>query len=346
MTPQERYDRAVTLALQTLQFSASERIRIRNIIAGMTTSITKRIALYNLQGISKRDLNALIKAVEGYVDGAMNNAHDDETFAQFWQLMAVQTARNDDPDASPNNFPVIPLGTIGTLLIQGATIAAWRLRARQSMKFRITAAIRQGVANGETAREVIARIVGTQGLRNVQIVRPGDAVLPTAAGVPSAFSAGVIPRIVRDNDALIYTTLQSVLMDAKLSAYRRNRAKLRGIQQISILDGNTTKICIAYSNATWTVDLKPLAPNKLPFNGGVPRHFGCRSTIVEIAKGNKSVQTQSFAEWLRTQPGEFQTSILGPGRAQMWRDGKITLAQLVSGDGAPLTLPELRALYP
>jgi len=351
MTPQERYDRAVRMALAALQFSASERIRIRDVIAGMTNDISKRLALTRLQGISRRDLNKLIKTVDAIVDNSMLLAFDDETFAQFWQLMAIQTARNVAPERDESDFPLIPAAGIGALLIVGGTVAAWRLRTTQSIKFRITAAIRQGVANGETAREILARIVGSQGIRR-QVVKPVatrpvniGGVKPTASGVAPNFSAGVITKIVADTQALSNTTIQALLMNARLAAFRRNSKLVKGIRQISTLDDRTTTTCIAYSDAAWTLDLVPIAPNTLPYNGGPPRHFNCRSIIVEIMRRNEAAVRQSFAVWLARQSREQQDAMLGKGRADLWRSGKITLSQLVSGDGQPLTLAGLRGLY-
>jgi hypothetical protein len=40
---------------------------------------------------------------------------------------------------------------------------------------------------------------------------------------------------------------------------------------------------------------------------------------------------------------EYQNEVLGVGRADLWRAGKITLRDLVSGSGNPLTLDQLRA---
>jgi len=353
MTPQERYDRAVRMALAALQFSASERIRIRDIIAGMTNDIAKRLALTKLSGISRRELNKLIKTVDAIVDNSMLLAFDDDTFAQFWQLMAVQTAHNVAPEQDETDFPLITAAGIGALLIVGGTVAAWRLRTQQSIKFRIASAIRQGVANGETTREILARIVGSQGLRNrPQIVTPVatrpvniGSVKPTATGVAPNFSAGVITKIVADTNALSNTTIQALLMNARLAAFRRNSKLVKGIRQISTLDDRTTTTCIAYSDAAWTLDLVPIAPNTLPYNGGPPRHFNCRSIIVEILRKNEQAVRQSFAVWLARQSREQQDAMLGKGRADLWRSGKITLSQLVSGDGQPLTLAGLRGLY-
>jgi hypothetical protein len=40
-----------------------------------------------------------------------------------------------------------------------------------------------------------------------------------------------------------------------------------------------------------------------------------------------------------------QDAQLGVGRAQLWRDGKITLQQLTDSSGNALTLEQLQSLY-
>lgn len=351
MTPQERFDRAVHLALQTLRFSASERARIRDAIAAMTTLVVKRIALENIAGMNKRELNKLVKAVDAIIDKGMTDAWDDEAYAHFWQLMSIQSAKSIDPEADEEDFPLVPLGLIGGLLmVGGISVLAWRKRTLDTIKFRIGGAIRQGAANGETASQIITRIVGTQAAQRMRRITVAGkpvavAVKPTASATAPTFSPGLTARIARESDALTNTLLQAILSQARLSAFRKYKNQLRGIRQISVLDDRTTTTCIAYSNAEWTLDLVPIPPTTLPYNSGTPRHFNCRSQIVEIMRNDDKVVQQSFAVWLARQPMSYQDSVLGRGRAQLWRDGKITLSQLVSGDGNPLTLAQLRAIY-
>jgi hypothetical protein len=53
----------------------------------------------------------------------------------------------------------------------------------------------------------------------------------------------------------------------------------------------------------------------------------------------------SFSDFLKGKPTEFVDEMLGKGRAQLWRDGKITLSQLLDQRGNPLTLQQLRDKY-
>ena len=59
------------------------------------------------------------------------------------------------------------------------------------------------------------------------------------------------------------------------------------------------------------------------------------------------VNDKTFADWLKrkteTDP-TFADRTLGKGRAQLWKDGKLTMDQMISG-GKPLTLAELKAKY-
>jgi hypothetical protein len=62
------------------------------------------------------------------------------------------------------------------------------------------------------------------------------------------------------------------------------------------------------------------------------------------AEGQIARET-SFDEFLKRRTIAEQDGQLGVGRAQLWRDGKITLKQLVDGNGNPMSLEALKAKY-
>jgi hypothetical protein len=47
-------------------------------------------------------------------------------------------------------------------------------------------------------------------------------------------------------------------------------------------------------------------------------------------------------QFLKMHDEKWQNEMLGKGKAQLWRDGKITLSQLLDQSGRPLKLSELR----
>ena len=53
----------------------------------------------------------------------------------------------------------------------------------------------------------------------------------------------------------------------------------------------------------------------------------------------------SFSDWFEKKPKSFQEEYLGTGRYQLFKDGKITLSELVSQNGKTLTVKQLKEKY-
>lgn len=52
----------------------------------------------------------------------------------------------------------------------------------------------------------------------------------------------------------------------------------------------------------------------------------------------------TYEDWLKRKPAEFQKEVLGPGKYRLWKQGKISLRDLIDQKGNPLTIEELRRL--
>jgi hypothetical protein len=229
------------------------------------------------------------------------------------------------------------------VMIEGSPSQDWWRGQSEDLKFRFAGQVRQSLANGETNQEIISRIVGKSG------------------------EPGIMETARRNAAALVQTSVQTVANDARRATFLANPDVIKGIAQVSTLDGHTSLVCIAYSECQWDLDFKPIGPKakQKPYNGGTPRHFNCRSVEVPITKtfaelGLKNVpepkQTTrassegqidantSFADFLTRRGKAYQDKMLGPGRADLWRAKKITLRDLVDGNGRPLTLTELQEL--
>lgn len=155
-------------------------------------------------------------------------------------------------------------------LIQGASSAQWWARQSQLLQRRFADQIRQGMLAGETIQQLIQRVRGTaaQGFKN-----------------------GIMQASRREAAALVRTSVLQASNDAYRAMYLANDDIVKGYQQLSTLDSRTTQICIAYSGKAWTLDGKPIG-HKLPFKGGPPRHWSCRSVLIPILR--------SWAELSRT----------------------------------------------
>lgn len=226
------------------------------------------------------------------------------------------------------------------VMILGAPSADWWRGQSADLQFKFAQQVRQGLANAETNQQIISRIVGKNG-------QPG--IMETAR---------------RSAAALVQTSVQTVANDARRNTFKANSDVINGLQQVSTLDSHTSLICISYSGCKWDLDFKPIGKIKKPYNGGVPRHFNCRSVEVPITKTFKELGLNipepkpttrasdegqidaktDFKSFLERKGKAYQDNMLGKGRADLWRAGKITLKDLVDASGRPLTLVELEAL--
>jgi SPP1 gp7 family putative phage head morphogenesis protein len=229
-------------------------------------------------------------------------------------------------------------------LIQGATINQWFSRLNESARFDIERAIKNGITLGQTNREIAKAIVGN-----------GSDKGPQA-----------LAKARRDAMAITRTGVQTIANEARMVGLMENEDIIKAVQWVSTLDSRTSEICMARSGKTWTFpDFKPIG-HSIPWNGGPPAHWSCRSSYVPITKSFAEIRGEpvakeisqttrasmngqvaadlSFDQFLKNKPASFADEMLGKGKAELWRSGKITLSQLLDQRGNPLTLTQLSQL--
>lgn len=233
---------------------------------------------------------------------------------------------------------------VDNTLIMGAPSKAWWSDQAATVMRAFTDQVTKGYASGEGVDAIVTRIRGTRA-RN--------------------YADGVMNISRRNATSLVRTSVQAISNSARLETLSANSDILSGTQQISTMDSRTSDVCRAYSGKVWSFDGKPVG-HTLPFNGGPPRHFQCRSVLVAVLKPlddlppskKKKIpeMTQSsmdgqiagdmdYDSWLRTKPRSFQIEVMGQGKWELWNAGKITQSDLLDQSGNPLTLEELRRRY-
>lgn len=241
-------------------------------------------------------------------------------------------------------------------MVQKAPSAEWWSRQAGDVAFRFRNEVAYGISQGETNQQIIQRIRGkAAGYETVD----GKRVY--------RYEGGVMTVAKNNAEALVITSIQTAANEARRQTYVENADILKGIKQLSTLDARTSILCVAYSGAAWKLDEKhtPIAPNKLPYNGGTPRHWRCRSIETALTKSFRELgigidepepstrasidgqvaQGTTMADFLERKGKAFSDEVLGEGRAELWRAGKITLPELLDQRGRPLSLEELRAKY-
>jgi SPP1 gp7 family putative phage head morphogenesis protein len=132
----------------------------------------------------------------------------------------------------------------------------------------------------------------------------------------------------------IQSAIQNRSGDIELSAY------LLGGNAFNVeLDGLADLRRVSFSGHVFnleTVDGYYLTDNIVTHN--------CRSTMIPVTQGNRAaVETRpTYNDWLTNQPESVQDDILGPTRAQLFREGNYTVDRFVDQSGQEYTLDQLR----
>lgn len=317
---------------------AGEQIALNRQLDAIAERLEEELAKGELASMSTRRLNQAISQLAAIVQvkapaigelAALEAAFTGGAFAQIGLDIALPTESVLSRIASSS-------------LIQGATIGDWFSRLQTQTRFELARNIKLGVSLGETNAQIARRILSQ-----------------------SDKGSEVLAKTRRDANAIVRTSVATISNEVRQATYAENSEVVKGVQWLSTLDGRTSDICIARSGLVWTLpDYKPKG-HKLPWNGGPPAHWNCRSTTIPFlpaleemgidpatvpAATRSSIdgdvaQDLSFSDFLKGKPTEFADEMLGKGRAQLWRDGKITLNQLLDQRGNPLTLAQLQERY-
>jgi SPP1 gp7 family putative phage head morphogenesis protein len=227
---------------------------------------------------------------------------------------------------------------VNATLVEGSKVSAWWKAQERSLVTTVTRTVRAGLNNGLTSQQIASNL-----------------------------RSNAFKGTKSQAQTLVSTSINAVSNKTRVESFEENKDVIKGYQQVSTLDSRTSDICIAYSGMAWDFDGNPLPGTNttLPFNGGPPRHFNCRSTLIPVLKDfeelgfstkakippgtRASMDGQiaadiSFNDFLRGKSKTFQDKLLGPARAKLWRGNRITLNQLVDMRGNPLSVDELKAL--
>lgn len=196
---------------------------------------------------------------------------------------------------------------------------------------RIQSRVKAGLANNKPPKEIIAEVMRTTKLTENQ------AATLTRTAITSTQTAA-LNKVVQENKDVI-----------------------KGYMFTAILDSRTSPICSHHNGKIYDADDKRFMP---------PLHWNCRSSLVPVLKSKKelaetesplikkrnldkvkdeeldgkSPKIESFSNWLKRQPLETQSKMLGSDdAANLFREGKLKADQFVTPKGKVLSIQALRA---
>jgi len=320
--------------------------------------------LKRLQGL-KGQTDALIDDLYQKLETeTVTEMQDGARYAAEWVPATVNTAIGVNI-ADITLTPELLNNLVKNTLVEGAPSSAWWSRQTEALKMDFMREMRLGILQGENLSDLTRRIRGRKEHGYA------DGLLPP----PTGASSKAIGKATKAAQGLALTSVQQVMADARMEAYRQNADIIKGVQQLSTLDGRTSPTCRGYDHAARALDGSPLPGLKPLPAGGPPWHWRCRSVLVPITKSwaELGVETQNLASlqkippgtrasmdgqvsaamdyetWLRSKPEAFQREVLGPGRYDLWKNGvvgangrsPVSLADMVDQKGRPVRVREL-----
>lgn len=164
---------------------------------------------------------------------------------------------------------------------------------------------------------------------------------------------------------LVKTSLSTVVNNTRLDTYKENEEIFKGLQWNATLDSRVRIEHLLLDSAEWDFKGKGLNAKgrKYKFRNA-PDGYNCRCILFPITKSYRElgldideipVGTRSSmngyvpanltaTDWFEKQGKTFQKEYLGEKRYLLFKEGKITLSDLVSQKGSILTIEELHKL--
>ncbi|HEX4918055.1 MAG TPA: hypothetical protein VFV43_09185 [Limnobacter sp.] len=346
-------DLAIERQLDLNRYTGSLQNNILRLMRDLALDIEEQFR-GDLTDYNKARLSALIREIRTLVADTYGVLAD-QLSTEFPQLAADEAAwarQSFNAAVGANLMASLPTeaaiaGVAREIVIENTPMRDWLKRGQGDTEFRLTQAIRAGISLGETNGQIMRRIRGDKEKLTQQSAK------------------GTVIGITRANlNTLVRTSVQEISSNAMLATYSANADIIKSIVSLATLDSRTTELCASYDLKEFDAVTKEPIGHSLPYRP-IPRHFGCRSRWsprvksfkelgLDIADYSPSVRAsmdgevpakRTFEEFLAAKPKAWQDEYLGKGRADLWREKKLTLADLLDQSGNPLTLRELQARY-
>lgn len=205
-------------------------------------------------------------------------------------------------------------------LILGQPLADWWEDASRKTILQFSREMRIGVQAGETVEQLARRISG--GTREgVQLRGIMDVSRTTAR-------------------TLVRTSVASIQGAAREAVYEANLDVIEAYVQLSRLDSRTSETCIVRANKRWDAQTKAPIGHALPYRN-TPLHPNCRSVMVVQVVGGEPPPVMDGEAWVKSLSEDALGTVLGKGKADLYRAGKIQLRDLIDQSDRPVPLSAL-----
>jgi len=258
-------------------------------------------------------------------------------------------------------------GLTDRTLIRGAPSADWWKNESRKLQDKFMVEMQLGIARGESLDVLVRRIRGrSTGKKTGYKTKSGKQ------RYIMDFKGGIMDIQSRDAKALIRTSIQTISNSIRHKTFQANDDVIKGQAWLSTLDMRTTPYCQAMDGLEWDLKGEGIGHSE-PFSPP-PAHWNCRSCLVPVLKtwkelsrskspalqkkiakaesnippstrasvGGQVSERLTYQAWFDQQSREIQLEILGPGKLEVYKTGKLSFRDMVNQVGNPLTIPELQ----
>lgn len=334
-------DKLLGFTLNLNRLDAGTRVEVIKILNRAQRELIADLASANLTSFGKQRRQRLLldakSVIESYYADAQLKLFD--TLDEIPEIVIRHTVKalktklpaSIDAALPPENvFKALARDT----LVTGTITSDWWAKQASDVVFRYNSAVKLGLTLGETNQQIINRV------------------------------KDVMKITQRNASGLVQTSVSSVANAARQATFEANPDVIKGSKWVSALDSKVCEQCLARADKEWDNKGKPIG-HGIPFSVP-PIHYRDRCILTAITKsfaelgfpdieepklgqrasmdGPVSGNT-TMEDFLKRKGVSWQDDVLGKGRADLWRDGKIDLENLIDGSGRPLTVKELKDRY-
>lgn len=309
-TPVEIANRYTRRAFSVLRVAAGLADSADSAVARLGRELQREIIGAGVSDLGRRDLAALLRETEARIAAAYAALAAEQVEA-VRELLAIEAewASGALRGTAPAQSALDRLAR--EFLVLGASPdEQWRRQA-ETLTRRVSDAVREAHALGTPSDELRSALGDTLDTARRDAQSLADASTTSAGNAGRAQAA-------RDRGAV---------------AFRWH----------AVLDSRVTTGCALRHGLLYTLDLEPIG-HSIPIERPPPRHWGCRSLLIVMLRMPRPGDRDpgSFEDFVSGLSPAEQDDVLGVGRAELWRRGQITKADLVNQRGRVLTLAELR----
>ncbi|MCT8704737.1 minor capsid protein [Glaesserella parasuis] len=317
------------------RYDAHLRQQVMKQLSKTQRELLNRLAAAGVDALPKKQLDTLLKELKQEVAKVYQEmtAYTQDELSGFFAAETQHIHQLYNDEVGFDFFNRVPeykqKANKTATIIAGSPLEDWWAKQGNDFAFKFEGIIRQGLLDGQQTSQMITDV---------------KHLMNTSR---------------RHAETLVITAVAKVADKAHQALRDENLDILAGEKHLSTLDTRTSTVCQLRDGLMWDLDKKPI-DHDVPYQRP-PLHPRCRSILQLVTKSWKELgidaeempsstrasqdgpvsEQINYENWLKSKSPGQQDQVLGKGKADLWRRGVITFADMLDQSGRPLTLKDL-----